>query len=133
MKYLDQISILGAIDEEHITKFLGIASESTIENFFTLIKNGDRSTIFAEVDLIHEQGIDLHNFAKQCLMYIDQHLADDMDFLLRISEVFTEIIGSIKYYPYPAIVYKIAINKFITPQPPSFVVTPPTPSPVKLD
>jgi hypothetical protein len=55
--------------------------------------------------------VDLQNFAKQVLMYIDTHIADDTDFLLHISEFFTEILGTIRYYPYPAIVYKIVINK----------------------
>jgi len=34
-----------------------------------------------------------------------------MDYLLKVSERFSEIIGTIKYYPYPAIVYKISFNK----------------------
>jgi hypothetical protein len=46
-------------------------------------------------------------------MYIDQQFISDIDFYARISEIFSEIIGSIKYYPYPTIVYKIAINKYI--------------------
>jgi len=44
-------------------------------------------------------------------MYIDQHLMEDTDFLLKISEAFSEIIGTVKYYPYPTMVYKVAINK----------------------
>jgi hypothetical protein len=63
--------------------------------------------------MIHEQGIDLQNFAKQALMYIDQNLMEDTDFLLQASEIFTEIISTIRYYPYPAIVYKVAINKHL--------------------
>jgi hypothetical protein len=46
-------------------------------------------------------------------MYIDQQFISDIDFFARISEIFSEIIGSIKYYPYPTIVYKIAINKYV--------------------
>jgi len=38
IKYIDQVSILGEINEDHITKFLGIASESVIQNFLDLIK-----------------------------------------------------------------------------------------------
>lgn len=92
---------------------MGIASESVIKKFLDLIKSRDRDAIFAEIDSLHEQGIDMHNFAKQTLMYIDQYLSSDTDFLLAVSEVFTEIMNSIKYYPYPAIVYKIAINKYL--------------------
>ncbi|PJA48240.1 MAG: DNA polymerase III, subunit gamma and tau [candidate division SR1 bacterium CG_4_9_14_3_um_filter_40_9] len=124
IKYIDQVSILGDINEEHITKFLGIASESIIKNFLNLIKNKDRDAIFSEIDAINEQGVDMHNFAKQTLMYIDQYLSEDTDFLLAVSEIFTEILGTIKYYPYPAIVYKIAINKFLNPSAPVEIAIP---------
>jgi hypothetical protein len=90
-----------------------VVSEVVISDFLDLIKSEDIINIFNKVDEIHEQGIDLHNFAKQSLMYIDQNLLNDMDFLLAVSDVFTDIIGTIKYYPYPAIVYKIAINKHL--------------------
>ena len=58
-------------------------------------------------------------------MYIDQQFISDIDFYARISEIFSEIIGSIKYYPYPTIVYKIAINKYVNSE------NAPTPSPEK--
>lgn len=113
VKYMDQISVLGSIDEEHITKFLGVASEIVIKNFLSLIQTGDAKTIFEKVDEINNQGIDLYNFAKQTLMYIDQIFLEDINFSSGISETFTEIIGNIKYYPYPTIIYKIAINKYL--------------------
>lgn len=47
------------------------------------------------------------------LTYIDQRFLLDVDFLAKVSETFTEIISNIRYYPYPTIVYKIAINKHI--------------------
>ncbi|MEI7563206.1 MAG: hypothetical protein WCJ39_06165 [bacterium] len=58
-------------------------------------------------------------------MYIDQQFISDIDFYARISETFSEIIGSIKYYPYPTIVYKIAINKYINSE------NQPSPAPAK--
>lgn len=105
--------MLGNIDEEHITKFLGVASETLIKDFLKLIQSGDPKTIFEKVDDIYNQGIDLHSFAKQTLMYIDQIFLEDIDFSTKISETFTEIIGNIRYYPYPAIVYKVAIHKHL--------------------
>ena len=110
---MDQVSVLGNIDEEHITKFLGVASEVLIKDFLGLIQIGDAKTIFEKVDDIQNQGIDLHNFAKQTLMYIDQIFLEDINFSTKISETFTDIIGSIRYYPYPTIVYKVAIHKHL--------------------
>lgn len=115
VKYVDQVSILGDINEEHITQFLGVASEAAIEDMMNKIKAGNREEIFTQVDALHEQGVDLHQFAKQVLMYIDHNLHQDTDFLLRVSEIFTEIISTIRYYPYPAVVYKVALNKYLNP------------------
>ena len=113
VKYIDQVSVLGNIDEEHITKFLGVASEVLIKDFLKLIKTGDTKAIFEKVDDIHNQGIDLNSFAKQTLMYIDQIFLEDIDFSTTISETFTDIIGNIRHYPYPAIIYKVAIHKHL--------------------
>jgi len=107
------VSVLGNIDEAHITKFLGVASETSIKDFLKLIQNGDAKIIFERVDDINNQGIDLHNFAKQTLMYIDQIFLEDIQFSTKISETFTDIIGKIKYYPYPTIIYKVAIHKHL--------------------
>ena len=113
VKYIDQVSVLWEISEDHITKFLGVAPESMIEEFLSLIKKWDKPTIFRKIDEIHDQGVDLYNFAKQVLTYIDQRFLLDIDFLANVCEAFSEIISSIKYYPYPTIVYKIAINKHL--------------------
>lgn len=113
VKYIDQVSILGDINEDHITKFLGVAPEGLVQEFLEMIKKGEKEKIFQNIDSVHNDGVDLHNFAKQVLMYIDQHFLEDIDFLAKVSEAFTEIISNIRYYPYPTIVYKIAINKHI--------------------
>lgn len=113
VKYIDQVSVLGNIDEEHITKFLGVASEILIKEFLQLIQAWDAKLIFEKVDDIHNQWIDLNNFAKQTLMYIDQIFLEDIHFSTKISETFTDIIGNIRHYPYPTIIYKIAINKHL--------------------
>jgi len=96
-----------------VTKFLGIASESVIKDFLNLIKSKNRDAIFAKIDEIHNQGIDLVQFAKQNIMYIDQNLMSDIDFLLEISEAFSEVMSTVKYYPYPTMIYKVAINKYL--------------------
>lgn len=114
VKYIDQISILGDITQAHVSKFLWVASEKMIKDFLETIKKWDRNIVFEQVDKIYQNGIDLHQFAKQALIYIDQNLNSDMDFLLGVSGWFSEIISTIKYYPYPVIVYKIAFNKYLS-------------------
>lgn len=104
---------MGTIDESHITKFLGVASDVLIKDFLALIQAGEIKTIFEKIDDIHNQGIDLHNFAKQTLMYIDQIFLEDIYFATKVAETFTDIIGNIRYYPYPTIIYKVAIHKHL--------------------
>jgi len=112
LKYVDQINILWDISEEHVSKFLGVAPDALIDEFLMTIKNDDRTKAFDAVDKFHKDWIDLNQFAKQVIMHIDEKLSTDPDFYLKVADIFTEIISQIKYYPYPNIVYKIAINKY---------------------
>jgi hypothetical protein len=41
---------------------------------------------------------------------------EHIDDYLAISQVCNEILSTIRYYPYPAIVYKIACNKYVDPE-----------------
>lgn len=113
VKYVDQVSIFGNISVENVTNFLWIAWDSLIQDFLQTIKSKDREKIFEMIDNIHNRWIDLTQFTKQIIIYIDQNLTTDTDFLLQISEIFGEINSIIRYYPYPNIAYKIAINKFL--------------------
>jgi hypothetical protein len=47
-------------------------------------------------------------------MYIDANLESNIDFLLNTAEKFTKILSSIKYYPYPTVMYKMILNPNIT-------------------
>mgnify|MGYP001643404012 CR=1 FL=1 len=116
VKYVDQVSILGAINEENITRFLGVAGESTIKNLIATIKTWTREQIFAQLDQINQNGIDLGQFAKQIIGYIDQHLLEDTDFYLKICSTFWEILGNLRRYPYPIIAYKISLNNYLNPE-----------------
>ena len=94
-----------------MSRFLGVAGETTIKNLLSTIKTGEREKIFSQLDELNQHGIDLGQFAKQAISYIDQHLLEDTDFLLHCSEIFGNILSTLRRYPYPLIAYKIAINK----------------------
>ena len=114
VKYIDQVSVFGDISVKNVTNLLGIVWDNTIKEFLEIIKSWDRVNIFTRVDEIHSQWIDLAQFAKQVIMYIDHHLMEDVEFFLKISESFGEILSMIRYYPYPNMVYKIVLNKWIS-------------------
>gem|GEM_PF-431722 len=99
------------MNEENVSRFLGVAGETTIKNLLSTIKTGEREKIFSQLDELNQHGIDLGQFAKQAISYIDQHLLEDVDFLLHCSEIFGNVLSTLRRYPYPLIAYKIAINK----------------------
>ena len=112
IKYLDQVSVLGKISTENVSQFLWISADATIKSFFEVVKTNDRNQIFEQIDKL-AQWTDLQQFAKQCIGYIDAHIMDDTDFYLKVSETFSEIMRQVRFYPYPAVLYKIAFNKFL--------------------
>lgn len=93
-----------------------MAGESTIKAFLEKLKNKERNQIFDALDQLNTSGIDLSQFAKQTIAYIDQHLLEDTDFYLQICGMFGEILSTLRRYPYPVVAYKIAINKFLNPE-----------------
>ena len=124
VKYIDQVSVFGDISVKNVTNLLWIVGDNTIKEFLEIIKSWDRSQIFARVDEIHSQWIDLAQFAKQVIMYIDHHLMEDVEFFLKISELFGEILSMIRYYPYPNMVYKIVLYKCVSGDTDIPVITP---------
>ena len=116
VKYIDQVSILWEITEGNITKFLGVAGENTIKTLLEIIKKGDRNQIFEFLDTIAQSGVDLWQFTKQTIGYIDQHLLEDTYFYLKICSTFWEILGNLRRYPYPIVAYKISLNNYLNPE-----------------
>ena len=112
IKYLDQVSVLGKISTENVSQFLWISTDATIKSFFEIVKTNDRNQIFEQIDKL-AQWTDLQQFAKQCIGYIDAHIMDDTDFYLKVSETFSEIMRQVRFYPYLAVLYKIAFNKYL--------------------
>lgn len=80
--------------------------------FFEKLENGDKSQFFELLDQIDQKGIDLVQFAKQVIVYADQHLLENMDFYLKISQKLGDLLGVIRRYPHPRMAYKIIFNPF---------------------
>lgn len=80
--------------------------------FFEKLENGDKSQFFELLDQIDQKGIDLVQFAKQVIVYADQHLFENMDFYLKISQKLGDLLGVIRRYPHPRMAYKIVFNSF---------------------
>gem|GEM_PF-7083440 len=96
----------------------------------TAIRGGNFETIVATIENCTQKGIDLQHFAKQMILYLDSHLLEDVKFFISLSTAFTEILQTIRYYSYPAIVYKIVLYNFLNPNSVTPVPTAPAPRPV---
>lgn len=113
IKYVDQISILGNINEENVSKFLGISSDKTIQDFLESIIQWNQKNIFNFIDDIDKKGNDLEQFTKQTLLYINQNLNEHINEYLEIAKYLWKIISNIKFFPNVNILYKIHLNEYL--------------------
>ncbi len=115
IKYLDQVSILGDITEENVAQFLGVAPETLIRNFVDAMQQKDQLRLFSIVDDLQEWGTDVQNFIKQLLLYIEEHMNDDIETMLSLADVLKNISFSIKAFPQPYIIIKSELYKHFNP------------------
>ena len=84
-----------------------------MREFFKRLEKGNKADFFELLDQIDQKGIDLVQFAKQVIVYADQHLLENMDFYLQISQKLGELLGVVRRYPHPRMAYKIVFNSFL--------------------
>ena len=118
IKYLDQVSILGDISQSNITSFLWVASDQLVQSFLSLTINKDIPWVFAIVDSLHETGVDINNFIKQCLVYIEEHFSENIEWYIVCTDILKRILYWLKSFPLPTILMKMEIyNAFNTSAP----------------
>jgi DNA polymerase III subunit gamma/tau len=109
IKYLDQVSILWDISQEHVTSFLGVASQQIIQNFLESLIEKNIEKGFALVDTLAETGVDINNFVRQCLIYIEEHFGENISWYVQCTDILKRIIVGIKNFPLPSILMKMEI------------------------
>lgn len=77
IKYLDQVSILGTIDEKTVSQCLGVTSESMIKDFISAFEAKDTKSLVNLVTQLQHDGVDIFIFLKEILNYIDYSLSPD--------------------------------------------------------
>lgn len=116
IKYLDQVSILWDISQSNITSFLWVASDQLVESFLTLTIKKDIEWVFAVIDSLHETWVDISNFIKQCLVYIEEHFADNIEWYILCTDILKRILYGLKNFPLPTILMKMEVyNAFNAP------------------
>lgn len=106
IKYLEQISILGEVTEEHVATFLGVVSDRLLQQAMELLQGNDPHAWIAFLDTIISQWVDLQNFAKEILMWLDEHFMEQPTRFAQLAGMMREIIAESKRYPHPLLLWK---------------------------
>ncbi len=106
VKYLDQMSVLGDVTSDRVQQFLGMVDDEQIAGLLAKIGENDAQGVIEQVVKLHDDGVDVAQFAKQVLAYIDEHFLENVEQMAQMAELFGKILSEMKYYPYPLLVYK---------------------------
>lgn len=106
IKYLEQISILGEVTEEHVARFLGVVNDRLLVQGIDLLLKKESTAWIHFLDSLVQQGVDLNNFAKELLVRLDEHFLEQPDTYAILATLLREIISEAKRYPHPLLVRK---------------------------
>lgn len=109
VKYLEQISLSGIVDEEHVTRYLWLASDEQVRSFFTLAQQRDLSQLVAFVDSLNQLWTDLLQYTKSLVFFADEHFLQDPRTCSDLIQIAEYILAKSKYTPSLSALYKVAI------------------------
>jgi DNA polymerase III subunit gamma/tau len=110
IKYLDQVSILGTIDEKTVSQCLGVTSESMIKDFISAFEAKDTKSLVNLVTQLQHDGVDIFIFLKEILNYIDYSLSpDNLRSLLWIAQFIKNTYDKLRYFPHPYVLLKAEV------------------------
>lgn len=105
LTYLDKCILFGNLDNTSVCKVLNIVSYDIMQDLTVAINSKDTNKIIDLVNLIYNNGYELHQFVKQYLDWsVENHQLDLMEMLLTL-------INEIRYDETPK---SIIIARFIT-------------------
>lgn len=111
IKYVDQVSILGDITQDHVSSFLWVASDSLIKGFLQACLQSDIKKAFDVVNTIQDSGIDIGNFIKQCLVYIEEHFQENPSWFIICADILKNVTYGLRSFPIPSVLLKMEIYK----------------------
>ncbi len=107
VKYLDQVSILGRIDEETVAQCLGVTSDAIVKEFVELIETRDGVRGVQLISSLQEKSIDIYVFLKDVLQYIDRNITvENMNISLPVAQFIKTVYEKLKYFPHPMVLLK---------------------------
>ncbi len=113
VKYLDQISVMGEVNESNVAQFLGVVSDASIVNIIKHYEiylqsqhSTDFDTLISSIEELGTQGVDLTLLPKQLMSYADRHFNENRTLYSQISELSSQLLSQAKWYPHPLLLYK---------------------------
>lgn len=119
IKYLDQISVMGDVDEESVAQFLWVVSETLLKEFVEIFETYTNSptpkqfeNIINFLQDINTRGVDLTNFPKQLIQYANRHFLDNAELFSVLSSFAGDLIRQAKWFPHPLLLYKMILYRY---------------------
>ncbi len=114
IKYLEQVSIVWEVNTENTSKFLWLAPERQIKDFLEVVEAGDIKEVFHTIEKLQNQGVDLSNFIKDTLAYLDEHLSENIEENLKLINLLDEVYQNLKNFPSAVLAYKTVLWNNLT-------------------
>lgn len=126
VKYLDQISVMGEVNESNVSQFLGVVSDASIasiintyDSYTTSQSDSDFATLISAIEQLGQQGVDLTLLPKQLMSYADRHFNENRQLYTMISTLSSQLLSQAKRYPHPLLLYKTLLynNRSVNDKP----------------
>lgn len=117
IKYLEQISILWAVNEDNVAKFLWVVNDRLLADGIEFLRANNINAWIAFLDTLVKQGVDLQNFAKELLVRLDEHFLENPALYSSFAGMIEEIIANAKRYPHPLLIWKATSRKWFGGKP----------------
>ena len=113
VKYLDQISVMGEVNEANVSQFLWVVSDASIahiinqyDSYTTSQSDADFASLISAIEQLGQQGVDLTLLPKQLMSYADRHFNENRQLYTTISTLSSQLLSQAKRYPHPLLLYK---------------------------
>lgn len=106
IKYLEQISILGPVTAELVSKFLGVVQWVVLEEMMDAIVKKQYDAFEKILEWLVERGTDLQSLLKDVFGWLDNHFSKNPSTRSPWITIFKEISSEMRRYPQPELLRK---------------------------
>lgn len=106
IKYLEQVSILGSVTAELVSKFLGVVEWVILEDMMNAIKTKDYKSFENILQWLVDRWADLQSLVKDVFRRLDVHFSQAPALWSPWITIFKEINSEMRRYPQPELLRK---------------------------